>query len=227
MTDIKVFFAPDTCARVTMIALEETGHPYQAEVIAFMKGQHRSPEFLALNPSGRVPVLLVDGQPLTENVAILLWLNETFPDAGLLPNADGALDRARQISDLAFCAANLHPVVTRLRWPIFYCDLPDSEPRVFALAEEAMRRLLTPVEVRLGKHAWWYGERWSVVDAYLNWVWFRISGTAFGVAEFPNLQRHGEAMLARPAVRRALAKHVEAAKSLDEQGLTLRFAAPR
>ena len=63
MTDLTLFFAPDTCARVSMIALEETGHPYETELIAFKRGDHRSPRYLAINPKGRVPTLLVNGPP--------------------------------------------------------------------------------------------------------------------------------------------------------------------
>ena len=120
MTDIAIHFAPDTCARVSMIALEETGHPYRAELVRFMTGQHRSPKYLAINPSGRVPVLVVDGKPLTENVAILSWLNDRFPEAQLLPRAGDPFDRALYLADLAFCSANLHPIVTRIRFPNFF-----------------------------------------------------------------------------------------------------------
>lgn len=66
MTKITLHFAPNTCARVPLVALEEIGIPFSVEVIAFMKGQHRSPEYLELNPSGKVPTLIVDGRPLTE-----------------------------------------------------------------------------------------------------------------------------------------------------------------
>ena len=62
MTELTLFFAPDTCARVSMIALEETGHPYETELIAFKRGDHRSPRYLAINPKGRVPTFLVNGR---------------------------------------------------------------------------------------------------------------------------------------------------------------------
>ena len=221
MTDISLHFAPDTCSRVPMVALEETGHPYRMELVTFMTGHHRSPEFLALNPSGRVPVLVVDGRPLSENVAILLWLDRTFPDANLLPRTDDAFAQATITADLTFCAANLHPLVTRLRFPQFFCDRPESLPRVFALAEETMGRLLQPVEDRLKASTWWYGDSWSIQDAYINWVWFRISGTAFDTSRFRHLQRHNEAMLARPAVQRVLAVHRRAAEELSAQGLAV------
>ena len=100
MTDLTLFFAPDSCARVSMIALEETEHPYKTELIAFMRGDHRSPRYLALNPKGRVPTLIVDGRVLTENVAILLWLAARFPEANLLPQYQDAFDKAQLVADL-------------------------------------------------------------------------------------------------------------------------------
>jgi glutathione S-transferase len=148
MTDITLYFAPDTCARVPMIALEETGHPFQTELIAFMRGDHRSPEYLALNPKARVPTLVVDGRPLTENVAILTWLAARFPEADLLPQPQDALDRAHIISDLAFCASGLHPIVTRLRIPQYFCDTPDGVLRALSLAEAAMRPYFALVDQR-------------------------------------------------------------------------------
>ena len=101
MTDLTLFFAPDTCARVSMIALEEPEHPYKTELIAFMRGDHRSPRYLALNPKGRVPTLIVDGRVLTENVAILLWLAARFPEANLLPQYQDAFDKAQFLKCLS------------------------------------------------------------------------------------------------------------------------------
>lgn len=224
MTDLTLWFAPDTCARVTMIALEETGQPYRAELVAFLRGDHRSPDYLARNPAGKVPTLVIDGEPLTENVAILLWLADRFPEARLLPPMTDPLARGRVSADLAHCAANLHPIVTRLRIPQYFCDLPDAIPRVFAMAEAAMRPHFAHIDRRLAEQPWWFGEQWSVLDAYINWVWFRVTGTAFDAADFPNLARHDASMQARPAVQRTLARHAEAQTWLAERGLTVRFS---
>jgi len=87
MTDTVLYAAPGTCARVPMIALEEARQDFEVRVVRFMKNEHRSPEYLALNPKGKVPLLLMDGAPLTENVAILLHLAERFPEARLLPES--------------------------------------------------------------------------------------------------------------------------------------------
>ena len=64
-----------------------------------------------------MPVLVIDGQPLTENVAILTWLNRTYPEAELLPKTSNELDAVRQTADLAFFSSTVHPLVTRFARP--------------------------------------------------------------------------------------------------------------
>jgi len=226
MPKLTLYFAPDTCARVPLIALEEIGRPYSLEIVAFMKGQHKSPEYLARNPKGKVPVLVVDGEPLTENVAILTWLAERFPEADLLPIPEDSFARARLLSDLAYCASGLHPVVTRLRIPQFFCDTPDGSRRVFDMAEAAMRPNFALIDRRLAGNRWWYADHWSIVDAYINWIWFRVAGTRFDGSAFPNLRRHDADMQQRAAVKRALAISTSVAESLAAQGLAVTFTEP-
>lgn len=225
MTDLVLHFAPDTCARVPLIALEKIGQPFTIEIVAFMASQHLWPAYLALNPSGKVPTLVIDGETLTENVAILTWFADNFPEAGLLPSATG-LTRIRQLADLAYCASGLHPLVTRLRIPHFFCDLPDAQQRVFDMAESAMHLHFAIIDERLGKSRWWYGDRWSIVDAYLNWIWFRVTGTDLDAAGFSHFARHDAAMKTRPAVIRALERDDRIAALLADQGLTVTFSGP-
>jgi glutathione S-transferase len=224
MPELKLFFAPDSCARVTLIALEEIGKPYSLEVVAFVKGEHRAPAYLSMNPKGKVPMLLVDGEPLTENVAILSWLNGQYPDAALLPRVLDPMSRARQLADLSFCASGLHPIVTRIRVPQYFCDTAEGMGRVVELATAAMKMNLGWVEQRLGEQQWWYGRDWSVMDAYINWVWFRITGAGFDASGYPNLVRHNEESMRRPSVMRALAASRKVAEDLEARGLAVKFS---
>jgi glutathione S-transferase len=223
-TNLTLYFAPDSCARVPLIALEEIGCPYELEVIAFMKAQHRSAEYLALNPKGKIPTLIIDGRPLTENVAILLWLADRFPESGLLPEPSSPLARAQVVADLAYCASGLHPIVTRLRLPNFFCDTDGGKRRVFEMGEVAMQPHFDMIDERLAKQAWWYGERWSIVDAYINWVWFRVTGTDFDASAFTHFSRHNSEMLSRPATQRALKRSADVAVALAAQGLDVKFS---
>src|SRR6478672_4723401 len=99
-----LWMAPFTCARVTAIALEEAGVEFDTRLVRFMRGEHKSPKFKARNPKGKVPALEIDGEVLTENVAILTYLAERFPQARLLPSTETAAARAHVLADLCFCS---------------------------------------------------------------------------------------------------------------------------
>src|SRR5947208_15380562 len=85
---LKLYFAPGTCALASHIALAEAGADYTAERIDFKTNQQQSPEYLAINPKGRVPALVTDRGVLTENPAMLAYIAQTFPKAKLAPLDD-------------------------------------------------------------------------------------------------------------------------------------------
>ena len=218
MTDLVLHFAPGSCSRVPLIALIETGAPFETALMRFGKGQSRSPEYRRLNPKGKIPLLVVDGEPLTENVAIQSFLNGLFPEAHLLPPTTDPLERARQIADLCFCSATLHPVVTRIRMPARFAT-PDGARSVHDKSIEAMHEHFALIEDRLAHGPWWYGAAWSVMDAYLGWVFGRVEDTEFPVAGYPRFADHHRRLMARPAVQRALEIEAEANAILKAEGL--------
>lgn len=220
MPELTLFVAPNTCARVPTIALEQIGVPFETKLLRVAKNEQKSPEFLRLNPKGKVPTLLIDGDPLTENVAILTWLNTTFPDAKLLPKTSDPLDALKQTADLAFFSATVHPTVTRIAMPLkFIADKDLSFQIVRPVGIEAMMPIMSMVETRLENGPWWYGDTWSVVDGYLYWVWARITGTGFPDDDFPNIRRHFEMSNDRPAVQRAMAREAVNVEVLKSEGL--------
>lgn len=218
---LELYFAPGACSRVPMIALEEVGQPFETHLVSFMKGEHKSPEYLELNPAGKVPLLVADGQPIAQNPAIQTFLARAFPEAGLLPFTGESLAEARILAQLAWFSADLHPLVTRIRIPQFISDATPERVKEIALA--AMAQQLAPLERRLQRQDWVLGEIWSSVDAYLYWVWFRITGAGFDAAPFPNIAAHHARMDARPAVQRALAREAEAQADLEARGLAFAF----
>lgn len=225
MSQTRLFMAPGTCARVTAICLEALDEPFETVVIRFMKGEHKSPDYRQLNPKGKVPTLLIDGHALTENVAIVQYLNERHPDSRLLPPAHSAVERADQLADLCFCASTLHPIVTRIRMAPFIAGV-DCAGRVWRSACEAMREPFELIERRLDGQAWWYGEDWSAMDAYLYWVFWRVEGAEFDVSSYPSFADHARRMENRPAVQRALAREQEAQQILIEEGLAFTPPSP-
>lgn len=222
MADFTLFAAPGTCARVPLIALEEAGADYDLRLVRFMKGEHKSPDFLKLNPKGKVPTLMVGDVPLTENIAIARYLAGHFPAARLLPAHGDPLADAQVTADLSFCAATLHPIVTRIRMPNFMVDGDEAIASARAKAIEAMRPMAQVVEDRVAGGRWWYGDDWSLVDAYVFWVWFRITGAGFPDGDFPAWAEHAARMETRPAVQRALAQEAALQAQLEAEGLVFR-----
>ena len=220
MPDLKLFVAPNTCARVPTIALEEIGVPFETELVRTAANQQNSPEFLKLNPKGKVPTLLVDGAPLTENVAILSWLNAEFPQASLMPKAADSLDAFRQTADLSFFSATVHPTVTRVAMPLkFIEDKALSFEIVRPVGIEAMNKIMDMIEARLADGPWWYGDTWSVVDGYLFWVWNRITGVGYPGEAYPRIRHHQDLSNERPAVQRAMAREAKNIEILKAEGL--------
>jgi glutathione S-transferase len=219
MTDITLFIAPGSCSRVPLIALAETGQPFETRVVRFLKGEHKSPDYKRMNPKGKVPAIVVDGAPLTENVAIIAYLNRLFPAAELLPPTIDPLEQASQIADLCFCSATLHPLVTRIRMSHLFAA-PEAVQSVWEKGAAGMREYFELIEDRLAAGDWWYGARWSAMDAYLYWVFWRVEGANFDVTPYPHFTAHARRMEARPSVQRALAIEAEAAAQLEAEGLT-------
>ena len=220
---MKLYFSPGACSRVTLIALEKAQAAYEAELLVFKRGEHRKPSFLEHNPSGKIPLLLVGEQALSQNPVILAYLNKVYPDAGLLPTANSLIEEHQILSRLFRFSADLHPLVTRIRLPQFFCDIEGSGQRVKALAMESMAFQLQGFEQTLSTQKWLTGNDWTALDAYLHWIWFRIEGAGFETSAFPNVSRHYANTLELPEVRAALAKEAEAQAWLEENDLAMVF----
>jgi glutathione S-transferase len=105
---LTLYVAPGASSFAVHIALHEIGVPFEAKPMSFRNHDTRSPEFLKLNPAGKIPTLLIDGRPLTEVAGILFYLAKRFPDAGLLPHGNIEAE-AQAISWMSFIASALHP----------------------------------------------------------------------------------------------------------------------
>lgn len=220
MPVLEIFYAPGSCSRATLIALEHAGVAYTPRLIAFMKGDNRQPDFLALNPKGKVPLLLIDGKPLTETVAIMHWLAETFPEAKLLPRPAAAYDRAKIMSDLAWASSALHALIARLRFPIMFTPMAEAHPSLREGAANALADAFRLIDARLADRDWWHGE-WSAQDAYLYWVWTRAADAGFTFDNYPHFAAHKRRMDERPSTRAALAIEAKGEAELAARNATL------
>jgi glutathione S-transferase len=162
------------------IALHEIGVPFEARPISLAKRQQHTPDYLARNPEGKVPTLLIDGRPLTEVAAILYFLAQRFPQAGLLPQDVEA--QAQAISWMSFIASTVHPARR--------------------LGVEAANKVYGIADRRLGEPEWAIG-RYSVADIHLFRLYWRFANSLKPPpGSFPRLSAHYDRMMMRPAVKR-------------------------
>lgn len=178
------YFSPGSSSMAPHIALHETGAPFEAKPLSLAKKDTRTPEFLAINPNGKVPVLLVDGRVLTEVAGILFYLARTFPAAGLLPHGDIEAE-AQVVSWMSYIASTVHPARRQ--------------------GLEHAREVYAVADKRLGKDDWAVGGRYSIADIHLFRLYWRFrSSLEPEPGAFPNIEAHYARMMARPAVQRAI-----------------------
>jgi glutathione S-transferase len=211
MPSLTLYCFPGACSRATMIALEEAGATYATRVVNLREGAQKSSDYLALNPKGKVPTLVVDGTPLTENVALLGYLADTSPHARILPPTTDPLARAQALSAVGWLSSSVLPLFSRMMRPQAFCDAPGAAERVAEMAKEEARQQLAIAEKHMRDREWWI-HTWSVADAYLFYIETTIERFGIPVAGYPSLAAHAERMKARPAVQRTLAWEEQAQK---------------
>ncbi len=202
--DLKLYFCPLTCARVTMTALEQTGASYEVQAVDIMRGEQKSPDYLAVNPQGKVPALKIGESVLTENVAILLYLADRFPQAGLLPSPPALVDRAKIWSDLVYCSSTLHPLARQIRAPFHYSSKTPED--VLAKGTESIKPVLAMLENRFAAGSWWYGAHWSIIDVYISWVSLTVASTGFDMSSYPAVNEHNARVRLHPSFQRMLSR---------------------
>jgi glutathione S-transferase len=176
------YFSPGTSSMAPHIALHEIGASFESRPISLAKKENRTSAYLAINPEGHVPTLLIDGRPLSEVAGILFYLARHFPDARLLP--DDVEAQAQVVSWMSFIASTVHPARRQGL---------DHARAVYAIADQ-----------RLGNREWAVGS-YSIADIHLFRLFWRFSNSLKPErGEFSNLFAHYDRMMARAAVKRTL-----------------------
>ncbi len=167
--NLELYFAPGACSFVPHVALEAikaaTGQAFEPKLVKLHKGEHKTPEYLAMNANGQVPVLVVDGKPLTQIVAIVDFLDRGFPEAGLLPDEPGT--RAQALSQLAWMNNTVHPTFTHVFRTAEFADSEAAQAEVKKVAQARYRKLLERIQGwTSAAKPYWHGERITPHDAY-------------------------------------------------------------
>lgn len=197
---MKLYYSPGACSLSDHIVLEWIGKPYEAVKVS--RGERRKPEFLAINPAGAVPALEHDGWVLTQNSAILNYLADLHPSAGL--GGDGsARSRAEVNKWVAFSNSDVHPAFHPLFGSTAYLEDPALIEKSKDAARAKIRTLYERADAHLADKEWLAGSR-SVADPYLyvTYRWARANGVDLGGLD--NLAAFASRMEADPAVQKVL-----------------------
>ncbi len=196
---MKLYTSPGACSLADHIALQWIGQPFEARILT--REQRKSPDFLALNPAGAVPVLERDGWVLTQNAAILNYLADAFPETKL--GGDGTpVSRAEVNRWLALLNADVHPTFHPYFGSTAYLG-EDAAAKTKEAAGVKLRGYFERIDMQLAGKDWLVGDR-SIADPYLFVVtrWAKSVGVDLG--GLANLATHFERMSADPGVQAAL-----------------------
>jgi len=197
---LTLYYCPGACSMAAHIVLEESGEKYEGRKVNLAQGEQRTPEYLKINPHGRVPALSLDsGEALTENTAILPYLGKRF---GLWPT-DPSVE-ARALSWVGYFASSVHPAHAHVGRPERYSADPAAHPGIKDAGLKSFHGYLKEVDSLYAGKDWLLGN-YSVVDpyAFVFYTWGVRRELPMG--ELKNYTAFKDRMLKRPAVERVVA----------------------
>ena len=165
---LKLYFSPGACSFVPHVLLQLSGAPFEPTMVKLHKGEQYGEEYKAINPRGQVPVLVDDGKVITQIVAIILYLDQKFPEAKFLPTEPVA--RAKAIEVLAWMNNTVHPTFTHIFMPQKFSDQTDVQAALKTFNTQVYKGLLSELESLVVNHlspsGWLSGEVLGPLDAY-------------------------------------------------------------
>jgi len=199
---IVFYHSPNSRSAGVLMLLEELGAPYELHVINLKTGEQRSPQYTAINPMGKVPAVTCDGELVTEQPAVFIYLADLFPEAGLAPAVDDSL-RGPYLRWLAFYGSSFEPAV------VDKAQKREPTPRNMSPYGDYDTMLGTLTQ-QLAKGPYLLGTRFTAAE--ILWGAALTAMTKFGlVPELPVIKNYIDRVNARPAVIRARAKDAELA----------------
>jgi glutathione S-transferase len=189
---LKLYFSPGACSFVPHVLLQLSGAPFEPTMVKLHKGEQYGEEYKAINPRGQVPVLVDDGKVITQIVAIILYLDQKFPEAQFLPTEPVA--RAKAIEVLAWMNNTVHPTFTHIFMPQKFSDQSDVQAALKTFNTQVYKGLLSELESLVIKHlsptGWLSGEVLGPLDAYSLTLtrWGSIAG--IDPTSYPSLWAH-------------------------------------
>jgi glutathione S-transferase len=203
----KLYYAPGTCALASHIALQEAGAAYTTERLDFKSNQQNSPEYLAINPKGRVPALVTDRGTLTETPAMLAFIAQSFPQAKLAPLGDPHAFAQVQAFNSYLCStvhvAHAHKG-RGYRWATDEASFADMKRKV----PQSVGASFALIERDMLKGPWVMGDSYTICDPYLFTLAQWLEGDSVDLSTLPKVMEHRNRMSERPAVRKVLGEEL-------------------
>ena len=199
---LTLFYCPGLCSLASHVTIEETGAPYQTQLVNVFKGEHVKDEYKKINPRNKVPALSIDGNVLVENVAIMYYLAKNFPNANLAPKDPAA--EARWVSIMAWLSNTLHPTFTHIAVPARFTEDKAAHPAIQETAKKSYWSHLSEIDGMLSGGPWVMGPQYTTCDPYAL-VFYSWGGRAnLPMQDLKNYTAWKDRMLKRPAVHKIL-----------------------
>lgn len=200
---LTLYYAPSACSMASHIALEEAGAEYTPRPVQFAKAEQESAEYRgAVNARGKVPALQTDDGVITENVAILTYIAQTFPQAKLLPS--DTLGLARCLSHMAYLSNAVHPTFTRIARTARFAKSEAAQAEVKDAARDAFWGLLQELDAIIDGKDWVMGADYTACDPYTLVFYGWGARIKMPMTELKSYTAFKDRMLRRPAVRKVL-----------------------
>lgn len=206
---LTLYYAPNSCALASHIALEQVGVEYEARRVDFSRNEQRSPEYLRINPKGRVPALVTERGVLTETPAILAFIAQSFPQAKLAPLDDPFAFAQVQAFNSYLCAT-VHVAHAHKHRGHRWADDPAALEAMRRKVPQSVGECFDLIEHEMLQGPWVMGADYTICDIYLFTVARWIDSDGVDLARVPKVVEHRRRMLAIPAVAKIAALHVPA-----------------
>ena len=202
------YYVPNTCALASHIALEEAGAEYRPVRMSFAEEDQKKPGYLAINPKARVPALVTERGVLTETPAILLYVCQLYPAAGMAP-LDDPFDLARVQSFNSYLCSTVHVAHAHRMRGHRWANDPAAIADMRAKVPQSVGDCFGLIENEMFVGPWVMGERCTISDFYLFTLTQWLAGDGVDVATLPKISDHHERMSARPSVVKALSQELD------------------
>jgi glutathione S-transferase len=205
---LKLYYVPDTCSLATHIALIDASAQYELVRMSFTKEDQKRPDYLKINPKARVPALITDDGVLTETPALLAYVAQAFPHAGLAPG--GAFEFSKIQEFNSYLCSTAHVAHAHRMRGYRWADEPEAYAAMQRKVPTSVTQCYELVEREMLKGPWVMGDQYTICDPYLFTLAQWLEADGVDMNRIPKVRDHRTRMRERPSTDRALREELAA-----------------